>query len=133
MWFLGYYRIIAYNQGCWRIMENSSYAVLAVRMSRIDTNFCADTNPLSPTEAHQVQELIDDARFFGTPSNSAPPRQKKVSRLLWVSNKGRKARKRTKTYGKDQRYYNNLLSLLLLIAGIYTITFNRCWELHIPS
>ena len=45
-------------------MENSSYAVLAVRISRIDTNFCADTNPLSPTEAHQVQELIDDARFF---------------------------------------------------------------------
>ena len=40
-------------------------------------DFSADTNSLSPTEAHQIQELINNARFFDIPSKSAPPPQKK--------------------------------------------------------
>jgi hypothetical protein len=36
-------------------------------------NFSADTDLLSRSEADQIQQLIDNARFFELPSESAPP------------------------------------------------------------
>jgi hypothetical protein len=40
------------------------------------TNFSADTNSLSPDEAHQIHELINNARFFDIPSESGSPQKK---------------------------------------------------------
>jgi hypothetical protein len=37
------------------------------------SNFSADTNLLSPSEANQIQQLINDSRFFDLPEQSAPP------------------------------------------------------------
>src|SRR5437763_9284701 len=37
------------------------------------SNFSADTNLFSPSESDQIQQLINDARFFDLPEESAPP------------------------------------------------------------
>jgi hypothetical protein len=37
------------------------------------SNFSADTTSFSPSEADQIQQLINDSRFFDLPEESAPP------------------------------------------------------------
>jgi len=37
------------------------------------SNFSADTDLFSPSEADQIHQLINDARFFELPEESAPP------------------------------------------------------------
>jgi hypothetical protein len=37
------------------------------------SDFSADTTSFSPSEADQIYQLINDARFFDLPEESAPP------------------------------------------------------------
>lgn len=37
------------------------------------SNFSVDTNLFSPSDANQIQQLINDSGFFDLPGESAPP------------------------------------------------------------